>query len=429
MDELENAFREGLRRVDTLDPPVRPIDPAEVVARAGRGHRWPGGGAARVLLAVASVTVVALVIWTGWSRMSVPAVPAPVATPSATPDATGWVLVSPSLLSPRWGAVGAWVDGRYLVVGGRDGVPCPANADCVDHWDRLTDGALYDPAANAWTPIAPVPTTRGVTLGAVVLGSSVYMLEDWSGKKPRDLLRYDLATDAWQTYRVPQPAGESLVATDRAIVVLSGSDEFGAVPDRVFDPKDAAWSTLPSDPLGPSFNRGAIWLGDRLLLTGHGLGANPGATKPSLLRLAMLDGTLATWRKLPDSPILGGGGVHYIAGRVVWSSVDSADGGQVGNWGRPYPFGGIYDPATGAWSDLPPSRGRGGLGGATVDTGRLVAVAGNLLDPLSLAWTPVPAFPGDERSDTTVVGGADSVLFWGGGDLRASYADGFLLRV
>lgn len=143
----------------------------------------------------------------------------------------------------------------------------------------------------------------------------------------------------------------------------------------------------------------------------------------------MLDGTLATWRKLPDSPILGGGGVHYIAGRVVWSSVDSADGGQVGNWGRPYPFGGIYDPATGAWSDLPPSRGRGGLGGATVDTGRLVAVAGNLLDPLSLAWTPVPAFPGDERSDTTVVGGADSVLFWGGGDLRASYADGFLLRV
>lgn len=406
MDESEEAFRE------------RP-----------RPH-WLAGRRSRTLIVVVAVAVaaIALVIGTVSGRTSGPA---PAATPSSTPDAAGWVRVAPSPLAPRWGAAGVWVMGRYLVVGGFDGVPCPPNASCVERWNRLTDGALYDPETNTWTPIAPVPSARGVAIEAVVLGSSVYLLEEWGGrgKPPRSLLRYDLATDAWRTYRVPQPAGDALVATDRSVVVLSGSDEGGVVPDRVLTPEDSAWSTLPKDPLGPSFNRGALWLGDRLLLTGHRLVASPGAKEPSLMRLAVLDRTLTRWRRLPDSPILGSGGARYVSGRVVWPSIDSADGGEVGNWGRFYPFGAIYDPASGAWTELPAIRGRGGLSGNPVATERLVAVAGDLLDPVSLAWTAVPASPASRRTGATVVGGPDSVLCWGGSNGRLSYAEGFLLRV
>lgn len=433
MDEWSEAFRSGLRCVDELEPEVAPIDPAMLVTDADDVRRHRGRRAATMILTAAAIAVVVLVSWTGFGRTAVPAVPVPAASTTAPPvTGGGWIRIADSPLSPRWGAAGAWVDGRYLVVGGRDGVPCPVTADCVDHWKRLTDGALYDPASDAWRQIAAVPSTRGVGPQAVVVGASVYLLEGWTGDKvPRHLLRYDPTNDAWETIRLPEPSGDTLVATDRVVIVLTGTDESGAVPDRAFDPAGSSWSTLPDDPLGPSFDRTAVWLGDRMLLSAHDLVDNPGATKPSLMRLATLNGSLTKWRTLGDSPVLGNGDYPLVAGgRVVWPTTGSADGGKVGNWGRDYPFGGIFDPTTGAWTDLPKAQRAGsGLRNYSVATRELVAVAGNLLDPVSRAWVEVPGLPDGERTEATVVGGPQSVLVWGGADGTASRREGYLLRV
>ncbi|MFT4294609.1 MAG: hypothetical protein QM582_04275 [Micropruina sp.] len=427
MDEWDQGFRSALRRVDELDPSVAPIDPEALVTRAGRARRSRAERAI-VLLAAAVLAVVALASWTGFGRTAVPAVPEPMASTTPPDAGVGWVRIAAGPLSARWGAAGVWVDDRYLVVGGREGVPCPAGANCADRRKPLTDGALYDPATDSWQRIADAPSENGVGSQAVVVGTSVYLME---GRPSRSLLRYDLASDAWRTYRLLESFSGTLVATDRAVILLSDTDEFGTVPDRVFDPADASWSTLPDDPLGSSFDRTAVWLGDRLLLAAHDLVDNPGGKKPSLMRLAELDATLTRWRTLADSPILGNGAQQLVvAGRVVWPSIGSADGGKVGNWGRAYPYGGILDPATGAWTELPEAgRKTGGLGDYRAATARLVTVAGNLLDPAARTWVDVPRLPDGERTEATVVGGPQSVLVWGGSDGTVSRTEGYLFRV
>jgi hypothetical protein len=36
-----------------------------------------------------------------------------------------------------------------------------------------------------------------------------------------------------------------------------------------------------------------------------------------------------------------------VEGRLINPTLGDADGGEVGNWGRTYPYGGIFDPLRG----------------------------------------------------------------------------------
>lgn len=346
----------------------------------------------------------------------------PTADPPARTGSAAWTAAPTGPLAARHSVVATWVGGRFVVVGGRSGPPCPSNAGCAPPREpALRDGAILDPAAGTWTRIAPAPVpVTGPGFPPVVVGGRVYLLTD----APAAFLSYDPATDRWQRLR-PPPVDGALVAAGGTVLVVPTQSGQGA--DAAFDPRSGRWRRLSRDPLGPSFDRSAARLGDRVLLSAKRLGADPGA--PALVRLATADAGLTRWSALPDSEIIGFAPVT-AAGQVVWPYTGSADGG--GGWGRSYPEGGILDPATGSWRPLPAVPWPAGPPTCCATAvGDRVLVDGHLLQPATGEWTRVPPLPGGARNSATTAAGPDLLLVWGGAteqDDRTPLATGYLLR-
>ena len=355
-------------------------------------------------------------------------------TPSeAAAPATGWTPLPPSPLSARHSAVGAWVAGRFVVVGGSSGPICPASASCAPPAQpSRSDGAALDPETKRWTRIADAPRPVDPVTDPVVVGGRVYLLTGGAGGAdgPPTFLSYEVAADTWATHPLPPDPDATLVAAGDRVLAVGSTEERHKVSDSAFDPGTGRWTSLPPDPLSPSFDREAVWLGDRLLLTGHALVADPGSAKPSLTRLAVLDAAFTRWTRQPDSDILGGGATP-VADRVVFPMTGSADGGEVNGWGRTVPEGSILDPASGSWDPLPSPPGRrSGLEGHQATVGRRTLVGGHLLEPSTRRWTTLPSAPWDDRlRGETVLSSPDLLLVWGGGtEGGGSVADGYLLR-
>jgi hypothetical protein len=297
-----------------------------------------------------------------------------------------------------------------LVVGGDTGAPCPANADCKAPAHYARDGARLDLRARSWHPIAAAPIDVPAYSQGVVVAGTLYVLA-------RDaLLAYDVAHDSWS--EVPTPTGFAdgqLVADSDRLVVASGSDEHGTVPDRAYDPATRRWSTLPDDPLGPAFDRVLTAIPTGLVLTAHELVDNPGADGPSLVLAARFDRTTGAWTRLPDSDQLGGWAWTWTGRRLVDPTLGGADGGKVGNYGRTIPFGGILDPATGAWSALPhaPREGTGGWPVAALG-GRYAATGGWTYDDETESWAEVPRPTGAPDEPGVAVWAGDRLVVVGG---------------
>jgi hypothetical protein len=343
-----------------------------------------------------------------------------------------WTQLPDAPLSARHEADGVWVDGRFVVMGGWSSPSCPPNADCAPPAESaLRDGASFDPATKRWTPIAdaPVPVAG---LNGVVAGGRVYLLtpEQERADSPTSFLSYDPGSDTWTKHPLP-PTWGALVAAGSAVVAVPESDENGATTDAAFDIKTNKWQRLPDDPLGPSFDRSAVWTDGGLLLAAKDLVPNPGADGPALVRLARLDDGFSRWSTLPDSEIIGWGPMA-VQDRVVWPGTGSADGGGVGNWGRDYFEGGIFEPASGQWQALPRAPWKPALGAYPVVAGSRALVAGHLLDPATGRWTRVPKLPGEQRAAATVIASPDLLLFWGGstiGERPANFDTGYLLHL
>jgi len=358
----------------------------------------------------------------------------PQSAPSYPAEVGEWSRLPPSPLTARHEAAGAFLDDRYYVVGGWSSPPCPPSASCVaPAQPPHRDGASFDPASGRWQPIAPAPTPIGGVLEMSAVGHKLYLLTSDVNRddSPSTFLSYDPAANAWSTLPPPQLAYPQLVVAEGRLVAVDHSDERGPARDLVFDTETGRWERLPDDPLGPSFGRSAAWLGDRLLLTASDLVPNPGADGPSLTRLAVLDESLSRWTLLPDSDTIGGYPV-WVADRVVFPVTGSADGGKVGNWGRDYFNGAIFDPATGTWAALPePKNRRSGLEGVIGSVGDRTLVGGQLLQPVTRRWTRVPKSPWGQghHSSQTIVTSPDAVFVWGGADDRDNLAEGYFLLV
>jgi hypothetical protein len=304
--------------------------------------------------------------------------------PSEAPAA--WQRLPDPPLDPRTGPVVAWTGSEVVVVGGDTGAPCPPNADCVapEHYAR--DGATYAPSARSWHPIAPAPVDVPAFSANVLVSGTLFVLAGTA------LLAYDVAKDVWSQVSTPSGfVGGQLVADGDRLVVASGSDERSAVPDRVYDTATKRWSALPDDPIGPAYDRLITAIPTGLVLTAKELVDNPGADGPSLVLAARFDRRTGTWSRLPDSDQIGGWSWVWTGRRMVDPSLGGADGGEVGNYGRTVPFGGILDPASGTWSRLPhaPKEGTGGWPVAAFDSA-LVAIAGWIYDDDTESWAPVP---------------------------------------
>jgi hypothetical protein len=209
--------------------------------------------------------------------------------------------------------------------------------------------------------------------------------------------------------------GRRLVAWGDRVVAWATSHEGALGPDVVFDPDTQSWAELPPDPLGPSFDRWTVAAAERLVLFGVPLVANPGV-KPTLYRAAVLDPATEAWQRLPDSEIVGFDPTWYAFGDLVVNpSLGSADGGEVNNWGRSYPFGGMLDLGGPAWLPLPGGPAEAPSTGIAAATGTFVVNGqGWALDVVDLGWFPVGAPPEAPQGGTATVGAGNRIVVFGG---------------
>ena len=211
----------------------------------------------------------------------------------------------------------------------------------------LTDGAAFDRSSGEWSGIAVAPLPLGHLSGVVLLDVLYVFVPGFEPAPARSgFLAYHIADNRWEDLDAPPvPEGTTLelVAAGNLVVAYHHTQELGVRPDLLYDPATGKWTDLPVDPLAPSFDRSAVWTGRELVLVGVEVVANPNSARPSLYRAAGLDLASGSWRRLPDSEVLGWNPTWYWAGdRLINPSIGSADGGQVNNWGRSFPLAGSW---------------------------------------------------------------------------------------
>lgn len=331
-----------------------------------------------------------------------------------------WERLADSPLSPRWGPVAAYVDGRAVFVGGDTGRPCPPTADCSGPPEYAMDGAAYEPSSGRWRAIATAPRPVAGLAPHAVVGNRLYILTEGL------LLSYDGARDSWSTVATPAPLdGQSITADGRRLVFAHGSDEHGEGPDRVLDTRTGRWSTLPEDPIGPAFDRIITATPHGLVLTAHELVDQPGSVRPSLVLAARMDPGTNSWTRLPDSDQIGGWRWAWTGTHLVDPTLGGADGGGTGNWGRWVPDGGLLDPGTGRWARLPdpPEPMTGGWPVEAID-GRVTAAEGWLFDDVAERWTRLPRPEGAPPEPGSAVWADDLLIVHGGADHEAGSTAG-----
>jgi hypothetical protein len=190
------------------------------------------------------------------------------------PATNSWVPVPAAPIVARTGADSVWTGTRFVVTGGyHEG----------DEDDRL-DGAAFDPVSGEWTRIADRPTPGSCGGGAACEGH-------WTGKValfPVSGVAYDPAADRWSTM-APVPAregpapGEPVVWTGRLLISWgisgvetddpgdsadAGSDAPPPVKGGTYDPVADRWQTFASGPLSTRVIHTAVWTGEEMLVWG-----------------------------------------------------------------------------------------------------------------------------------------------------------------
>jgi len=300
----------------------------------------------------------------------------------------------------------------------------------------LADGAAYRPATGQWRELSTAPL--GFEFAeSVLMGHTLYIWilgQEERPKSPAAFLAYQIEQDRWQELPLPPDharSGYKIVGAAGRIIFYQDSDENGEKPFRVYDPRLNSWSELPPDPLSPSSGRTMVWAGDRLVLFDHELTGD--LSGPDLVRTAVLDLATGAWRRLPDSELLGTWPWVPVGDRLVNPSLGGEDGGEVNGWGRTYPYGGILDLRSGAWSALPNPPAAGGkdgplvagVGVLTPSSGHFFNERGWVLDTATDRWIRIPRIiepPGYVQSRTVVSAGRDLFVF---GGARFGDAEGF----
>jgi hypothetical protein len=332
-----------------------------------------------------------------------------------------WRPLPDAPLSARHSANAFWTGSEVLVLGGTSAEPCPPGQRCPARAEpALADGAMYDPRSRSWTAIEPAPVGINWASGAIV-GERLYL---WvsrgvSGNPNTAFLAYDIATDRWDGLTPPPTTYDQdlrLVAAGDLVVAVHHWQEIPTLHDLIYDPLTGAWSQLPADPIGPSFDRDMVWTGDELVLLGIAM-PEPESNPPDLYRAAAFNPSSGTWRRLPDSEITGGSAEWFFAnGLIINPRVGSAVGDPSTNVGQAYPLGGILDPTPGAWSVLPsPPSELGSYRGPPVGGEAFVIApdAGWALHVPTMRWLRIPNLSG-VYGGQAAVWASDRLILWGG---------------
>jgi len=155
----------------------------------------------------------------------------------------------------------AVLDGRIVVAGGLRG-------------DSVTDASVFDPAANAWSPLQPLAVARD-HLGAATVGGRVYAVTGRAGGVLKAALEVlDASSGSWSRRADIFTARGGVAAAELSgrLVVLGGEGN-GGDPAGIFhqtesyDPAADAWRTDSPMQTG-RHGIGAAVIGDRLYVPG-----------------------------------------------------------------------------------------------------------------------------------------------------------------
>jgi len=147
-------------------------------------------------------------------------------------------------------------------------------------WVPIDNSWEYDPAADTWKALAPLPTKRGAA-NAVAVGDKIYVIGGFNtppgakdpGVHPARPHRsvgtveeYDPATDSWGAPRAKMPSARSAMTSgvhNGRIYVTGGEGQdaqrmwtFRAL--EAYDPATNTWTVLPSMPVSRHGLAGAV---------------------------------------------------------------------------------------------------------------------------------------------------------------------------
>ena len=250
-----------------------------------------------------------------------------------------WVSLAP-LPAPRQELAAAELDGKIYVVGGLVG--------------RANANEIYDPATNRWTTGADLPVGTDHDW-AVSLYGRVYVGAPGSNR----VFSYDPAADAWSDVAPSNflHAGTAVAAVFEGRAYLAGGTGGGMVGNEleVYDPAADRWTTLAPMSCARNHTAGGF-IGGKLYVAG-GRPGNPSCVEA-------YDPGTNSWTRKASMPT----GRSGIAGGVVGECL-YVFGGE----GNTNASNGIfseveaYEPATDSWTRLPPMQtGRHGIYAAVI---------------------------------------------------------------
>lgn len=251
-------------------------------------------------------------------------------------------------LSPRAGAAAVWARAELIVVGGERG-----------GFERLRDGAAYDPEARQWRSITDVPPTVHRAAPAVFVGGRMTlwggMGDESEGGVFAEGAAYDPTTDEWSDLP-PAPiqprTGHTVTASGDSMIVWGGGDDDASqtyADGAVYRPATNSWTPVDEAPIAGRGGHSAVWTGEELIVWG----GRAGADGTELADGAAYDPRTRQWRRIADAPLKprsGHGAAWTGTGMVVW-------GGTAGTGEEEsvHGDGAVYDPAADTWSLLPPA--------------------------------------------------------------------------
>lgn len=325
-------------------------------------------------------------------------------------------------------------NGRIVIVGGRNNTAKPFRRTIIH------DVTMYDPVADVWLALPPLP--QGLLApAAAAFGSQVVVTSGSIDDRPTPQTTTRLIDlgNRWEQWpKLPVPLGEVAggIVRDRLFIVgepsrSGGSDRAPAAPTLAYDLSLGTWekpAARTPRPIPDSHHAAEVWDGKLYLFGGMG---------PAAGKTQIYDPQANTWSLGPELPFAAGSsasavidGQIFVAGGIIGdrettgrvAMLDPATGRWVERAPMPLPrnhaasatdgrrlyvFGGrgpgsggtntvadgfadvqIYDPATDRWSTsadagsgIPPlPQARGGMGKAAYLDGEFYVLGGETKD-------------------------------------------------
>ena len=228
-----------------------PLPPAPITPRRGHTAVWTGNK---------------MLIFGGQGPRDGCPGPCPLGDGAAyDPDTNTWTPLAAPPIGPRHSHTAVFLQARMVVWGGAG-----------EGGTALGDGASYDPVTNTWAalPVPPLAPRLGhrtvaTTDRMLVWGGSSEASE--GGRYFADGAAYDPASDAWVPVAPAPLSGRGTsraVWTSREMLVWGGFDSSVQADGALYNPVDGTWARMSPGPLAGRQHHAMVWTGRQVLVWG-----------------------------------------------------------------------------------------------------------------------------------------------------------------